>query len=216
MESVAMYQPPQFREDRKEVMHELMRLHPFATLISIKDGDICADHLPLLVHSEVPKYGIVRGHIAKGNTLWGSRTGATSALAIFQGPQAYITPSWYPSKKEHGKVVPTWNYAVVHARGEMRFIDDRDWLAAHLIELVERHERHRPAPWKISDAPEDYIERQLKGIVGLELEVTSLEGKWKVSQNKDATDRKGVQHGLLLEPGKDAAAIAKLVENRGH
>ena len=112
-------------------------------------------------------------------------------------------------------MVPTWNYAVVHARGKIRFINDRDWLAAHLIELTKRQERHRPVPWKISDAPEDYVERQLKGIVGLELEVTSLEGKWKVSQNRDAKDRRGVRRGLLLEPDRDAAAIAKLVETRG-
>lgn len=210
-----MYQPPQFREDRKEIMHELMRTHPFATLITIKDGDICADHLPLLIHSEVSQYGTVRGHVAKGNPLWRRGNDGPNALAIFQGPQAYITPSWYPSKKEHGKVVPTWNYAVVHARGEIRFIDDRDWLAAHLIELTTRQERDRPVPWKISDAPEDYVERQLKGIVGLELEITSLEGKWKVSQNRDAKDRKGVQRGLLLERDKDAAAIAKLVEAAG-
>jgi len=215
-EGTAMYQPPQFRENRKAIMHELMRSHPFATLVSIKDGDICVDHLPLLVHSEASQSGTIRGHIAKGNPLWRNGSAGFSALAIFQGPQAYITPSWYPSKKEHGRVVPTWNYAVVHARGKMRFIDDRDWLAAHLIELVKRHEGHRVVPWKISDAPDDYVGRQLKGIVGLELEVTDLEGKWKVSQNKDAKDRKGVQRGLLIEADRDAASMAKLVGTRGH
>jgi len=211
-EGTAMYQPPQFRENRKEIMHELMRSHPFATLITIKDGDICADHLPLLIHSEASQYGTIRGHIAKGNPLWCNESAGFNALAIFQGPQAYITPSWYPSKKVHGKVVPTWNYAVVHARGKLRFIDDRDWLAAHLIELTSRNERHRAAPWKISDAPRDYVERLLRGIVGFELEITSLEGKWKVSQNKEAKDRKGVQNGLLLESNQDATAIAELVE----
>ena len=210
-----MFEPAHFREDRVEVMHGLMRAHPFAMLVSTQDGRVNADHLPLVLHEHLSENGTLRGHIAKGNPLWLKRDGAGEVLAVFQGPQAYITPSWYPSKKQHGKVVPTWNYAVVHARGKLEFFEDRDWLLAHLTEITARREANRSEPWDVSDAPDDYVTKQLKGIVGIELRVASLSGKWKVSQNKDAQDRTGVQSGLLLEPDQDAAAVAELVGRVG-
>ena len=155
-----MHQPTFFREERTDIIHKLMRAHPFATLVSIQNGDICADHLPLVIHEEHSTSGTIRGHIAKGNPLW--RNGGTSSdiVAIFQGPQAYITPSWYPSKKEHGKVVPTWNYVAVHARGKLTLTDDNSWLLDHLSELTKRHEHNNPVPWNVSDAPDDFIQRQ--------------------------------------------------------
>lgn len=210
-----MYQPAMFHEDRVDVMQALMRAHPFATLVSTLGGAAQADHLPLVVHEELSEFGVIRGHIAKGNPLWRKRDGVTDVLAIFQGPQAYVSPSWYPSKKEHGKVVPTWNYAVVHARGVLAFNDDPRWLMDHLGELTSRNEGGRPAPWAVSDAPADYMARQLKGVVGIEIEVASLDGKWKVSQNKDALDRAGVAAGLLGEPRPDAAAVSELVTRLG-
>ena len=127
-----MYQPPLFREDRIEVMHDLMRAHPFALLVSCVVGSPTADHLPLVVHAELSAKGTIQGHIAKANPLWANRSKLSAAMAVFQGPQAYVTPSWYPSKKQHGKAVPTWNYAVVHARGDLRFVDDADCLSSHI------------------------------------------------------------------------------------
>jgi len=206
-----MYQPTHFREDRIDVMHDLMRAHPFASLVSLQAGGLAADHLPLVVMPELSDKGTVRGHIAKANPLWKERTVSPAVLAVFQGPHAYVTPSWYPSKKEHGKVVPTWNYAVVQAHGQLEFHDDRAWLLDHLQKVTRRQENHRPVPWEVSDAPEDYMARQLKGIVGIEFVITRLEGKWKASQNRSEQDRSGVQRGLLLEPGEDAAAVSRLV-----
>jgi transcriptional regulator len=211
-----MYQPPHFREDRIEVMHDLMRAHPFATLISVQAGCLSADHLPLVVSPELSEKGTVRGHIAKANPLWKQREDLSpTILAVFQGPQAYVTPSWYPSKKEHGKVVPTWNYALVQAHGELEFHDDPVWLLEHLREITRRQEGHRQVPWEVSDAPDEFIARQLNGIVGIEFAVTRLEGKWKVSQNRSEQDRNGVQRGLLLEPGEDAVAVSRLVGGVG-
>jgi len=210
-----MYQPAMFREDRVDVMHALMRARPFATLVSTLGGAAQADHLPLVVHEELSELGVIRGHIAKANPLWLDRDGTIDVLAIFQGPQAYVSPSWYSSKKEHGKVVPTWNYAVVHARGVLEFNEDPHRLMEHLGELTNRHEAARPAPSAVSDAPPDYMARQLKGLVGIEIKVTSLDGKWKVSQNKDALDRAGVAAGLLSNPQPDAAAVSKLVTRLG-
>ncbi len=195
-------------------MHELMRMHPFATLISIQNGEIVADHLPLVLHEDLSQSGTIRGHVAKSNPLWNNRADICSVVAVFQGPQAYITPSWYASKKVHGKVVPTWNYVVVHARGTLTMVDDETWLSEHLIEITNKHERHLVDPWKVSHAPDNFIERKLKGIVGVELVVEKLEGTWKVSQNKDEKDRAGIQKGLELENTCEAKAIAELVEHR--
>lgn len=208
-----MYQPPLFREDRIDVMQTLMREYPFATLVSSPAGHLSADHVPLVVHPELSDKGHIRGHLAVGNPLWRDTQGPIEVLAVFQGPQAYISPEWYPSKQEHGKVVPTWNYVVVHAHGTLRFIRDHDWLMVHLAELTARHERHRPSPWAVSDAPEDYVARQLKGLVGFEIDVTSLTGNWKVSQNKSVEDRAGVALGLQAENTGQATAISELVKS---
>ncbi|MBI4724558.1 MAG: FMN-binding negative transcriptional regulator [Rhodomicrobium sp.] len=210
-----MYQPPLFLEERIEIIHELMRAHPFATLVSLQSGNLSADHLPLVLHPELSDKGTVRGHIAKGNPLWKFSAGSMEILAIFQGPQAYVTPSWYVSKKEHGKVVPTWNYAVVHAFGELQFVEDQDWLLDHLNVLTRQHESHRPVPWEVGDAPHDFLARLLEGIVGIEFVINRLEGKWKVSQNRDEQDRLGVQRGLRLEQDEDATAISHLIDRIG-
>lgn len=207
-----MFQPPIFREERIEVMHDLMKEHPFATLVSSENGHLSADHLPFAVHSELSENGILRGHIAAGNPLCRGTQERMDVLAVFQGPQAYVSPSWYPSKQEHGKAVPTWNYAVVHAYGVLRFSKDPDWLKDHLVELTSRNESHRTSSWAVSDAPSDYLARQLKGIVGIEIEVETLSGSWKVSQNKADQDRAGVVAGLLRENATQAAAVSDLVK----
>jgi transcriptional regulator len=156
----------------------------------------------------------LRGHLSRANTQWRDYTPSVEALAIFSGPQHYITPSWYPEKQETGKVVPTWNYVVVHAYGYLKVIEDREWLMAHLARLTGIHEAGSSVPWKITDAPADYIASQVKGIVGLEMAIERLEGKWKVSQNRSEQDRSGVARGLAELNTADSLAMQALVEKR--
>lgn len=205
-----MYLPAHFEESRSEVLHALMREHPFATLVT-RDGEaVTANHLPLHLDPEGAPSGVLQGHIARANPL--SRHSAdTEVLAIFHGPQAYVTPSWYPTKREHGKAVPTWNYVVVHARGRLRVIDDPHWLRRQLETLVTRHESGFAEPWQISDAPPEYVDNMLKAIVGIEITVSDLTGKWKISQNQPEANRAGVVAGLRRIGTTDAEAIATLV-----
>lgn len=206
-----MYQPPQFQEDRVPVMHDLMRTHPFATLISYASDGISANHVPLVLHQDGSDFGTLRGHIAKANGLANNFDATVELLAVFQGPHHYVTPAWYPSKKQHGKVVPTWNYAVVHAYGTLRVIDDADWLLAQVQSLTNLHEAGRDQQWAVSDAPPDYVEKMLKGIIGLEIPISRLQGKWKVSQNKDDADREGVARGLKNEASSAATQMSDLI-----
>lgn len=208
-----MFQPPIFREERADVMHALMRAHPFATIVSAATGALTADHVPLVLHEEGEGV-ILRGHVAAGNPLFRQTDGAIETLAIFQGPQSYVTPSWYASKREHGKVVPTWNYVVVHARGTLRFVRETDWLLQHLRELTAQHESHRPEPWEVADASAEFVARQLKGLVGFEIAIGDLAGTWKVSQNKNAADSKGVEDGLRDEGDPLKASVSNLVRER--
>ena len=209
-----MFQPAIFQEDRLDVMHDLMRTHPFATLISSATGELTADHIPMILHDDGGEHGILRGHVSVGNPLFTKTDGTLDVLAVFQGPQTYITPSWYASKKEHGKVVPTWNYAVVHARGTLTFNRDENWLLRHLHDLTKQHEGHRPNPWAVSDAPDEFLKGQLRGLVGFEIQVSDIDGKWKVSQNKNEADKTGVASGLLDENTVDASAISRFVTER--
>lgn len=212
-----MYQVAAFREDRIGVMQQLMREHPLATLVTAIDGRPDANHLPLLLDPEPAPRGRLLGHVARANPLWREAAGGLDVLAVFQGPQAYVTPSWYETKRETGAVVPTWNYAVVHARCHLTVHEDRDWLHDLVTRLTNTHEAGRLQPWAVDDAPADYIERMLKAIVGIELRIDMLEGKWKVSQNRPAADRAGVAEGLAA--GRDdmqrqmaalvSAAVAK-------
>jgi transcriptional regulator len=204
-----MYAPPVFREDRVDVMQDLMRAHPFATLITIEDGQLNANHIPFALHIEGgSEFGILRGHVARPNPVWSEFDAAIDALVVFQGAHHYVTPSWYPSKAEHGKVVPTWNYAIVHAQGPLRAVEDPDWLLAHLHTMTDGQETGRDAPWNVDDAPPDYIEKMVRGIVGLEIPITRLDGKWKMSQNRNAADRAGVVAGLAAEGTEAAAEVA--------
>lgn len=205
-----MYLPAHFEESRRDVLHALMRARPFATLVSQGDEGPAADHLPLYLAAEAGPYGALRGHVARANPLW-QRAADRQVLAIFHGPQAYVSPSWYASKREHGKVVPTWNYAVVHARGRLRAIDDPAWLRAQLEALVARHEAGFAAPWRIADAPPDYVERMVAAIVGIEIPIGELTGKWKISQNQPAANRAGVVAGLAQQDSAEARWIAELV-----
>ena len=205
-----MYIPEMFHEDRIEVLHELMRAHPLATLVTQSGGALTADHVPLLLDTgDGPDR--LRGHLAAANPLCRGQVSELPALIIFQGPQSYVTPSWYASKQEHGKVVPTWNYAVVHVEGTLIFHRDPGWLHEQVTDLTSHQETRREAPWAVDDAPEDFVQRQLRAIVGIEIEIERITGKWKVSQNRSPVDRQGVAAGLDATPGPDSSAMAQLV-----
>jgi transcriptional regulator len=205
-----MYQVAAFREERIDVMHALIRAHPLAVLVTSAGGSLEANHIPLLIDPLPSPCGVLRGHVARANPLWKQRHDC-EVLAVFQGPQVYVMPSWYAEKHETGKVVPTWNYAVVHARGPLIVHDDRDWLRDLVSRLTNQQEAGLPQPWGIADAPADYIERMLGGIVGIEIPVQRIEGKWKTSQNRNDRDRAGVADGLKQSPDPRAQAMAALV-----
>ena len=194
-----MYLPDKFRETRIDVLHRCMRGNPLGTLVCVGASGLEADHIPFLVDPEPAPFGTLRGHVARANTLWRDCPTDQDVLVVFHGPDTYITPSWYAAKREHGKVVPTWNYVVVHAYGRPRFIEDRDWLHGHITQNTTEHETGRAEPWKVTDAPEDYLARQLGAIVGVEIPLTRLIGKWKANQNRTAADVRGVIQGLSEE-----------------
>jgi len=206
-----MYLPKHFEKTDLEALHQLVRAYPFGTLVTLAANGLEANHVPFLLQADPPPYGTLHAHIARANPLWHDLAPDVQALVIFQGPQTFVSPSWYPSKKETARVVPTWNYAVVHARGHIRVIEDRVWLRAHVEELTSRHEAERLAPWKVTDAPAEYVEKMIGAIVGLEIPVAQLSGKWKVSQNRSTRDREGVIDGLKQEGTDAAAAMATLV-----
>lgn len=189
-----MYLPPAFSEDRAEVLHQLMRTHPLATLVSHGSHGLVANLVPFILPEGEPT--VLRAHLARANDQLVDLYNAAEALVIFQGPQAYVSPSWYPTKQQHGKVVPTWNYVVVQVWGRPRVLDDAHWVRQHLENLTDEHERHRLNRWTVADAPEPYVAAQLKGIVGLEITIQRIEGKWKASQNQPAENRVGVATGL--------------------
>jgi transcriptional regulator len=209
-----MYTPRHFEETRVDVLHQLMRDEPFAMLVTMGPAGLNANHLPVELDPEPAPLGTLRGHVSRANEVWSTSDPGVEALVVFQGPQRYITPAWYPTKEETGKVVPTWNYVVVHAYGTPRFIEDPAWLRAHVERLSAIHEAGRAQPWQVSDAPEDYVAAQVRGIVGFELPIARLSGKWKVSQNRAAADRAGVTVGLRADADPASAAMADLVERR--
>ena len=211
-----MYQPPQFREDRIEMQHALIRAHPLGLLISAGPEGLLANPVPFLLDSAKSPLGTLRAHVARANPQWRTLSGRP-VLVVFQGVDTYVTPSWYETKRQTGKVVPTWNYATVQARGEAKVIAGEGWLAEQTHDLTEHHESHRAEPWKVEDAPKDFVAAQLKGIIGIEIEIAKIEGKWKVSQNRPVADRSGVAQGLSGEAAADpnALAMAHLVQTFG-
>jgi transcriptional regulator len=206
-----MYLPTYFKESRADVLHTLMRSHPLATLVTSSDSGLTANHIPVQTQSEPAPHGMLRGHIARANPLWKEYRADSEALAIFQGPHVYISPSFYPSKRETGEVVPTWDYAVVHAHGTLRFIQDAAWLKTLVVGLTNTHEASRQAPWKVDDAPPPYIEKMLSLIVGFEFSIVRLMGKWKLSQNHTAANRQGVVQGLRASAAENSREIADMV-----
>ena len=207
-----MYDVKAFREERVEVLHALIKAHPLATLVTSTVDGLEANHIPFLIYPvPVPegKFGTLRGHVARANPLWRSFNADVEVLAVFQGAQGYISPSCYPSKAQNGKVVPTWNYAVVHAHGPLVVHDDVEWLRNLVAPLTQSQELPREKPWHVTDAPADYIDSMLKAIVGIEIPIRRLQGKWKMSQNRMHQDRAGVINALATQGDEASLALLK-------
>ncbi|HET7556584.1 MAG TPA: FMN-binding negative transcriptional regulator [Rhodanobacteraceae bacterium] len=204
------YPHPWFREDRVEVLHDAIGAISFGTLLTHVQGEFVVTHLPLEADAEAGPKGTLRGHVGRYNPQWRDIGDGIPALAIFQGPHAYVSPSWYPGKREDPRQVPTWDYVTVHAHGTLRTVNDPDRLYAHLARLVKRNEHGRAEPWKITDAPADYLREQMCHIVGLELRIEKLEGRYKLSQNRDAADQEGARAGLASGNERERAVAAAI------
>ncbi len=207
-----MYTPPAFRINDLASQHEAMRHHPLATLVTRSGNGMVADHIPFMIDAGRGEKGVLRAHVARANPLWRTHPPDTEALVIFGGADHYITPSWYATKRETGKVVPTWNYVAVHAFGPIVVFDDEAWLRQQIGELTARQEAERSAPWAVTDAPAEFVATQIKMIVGIEIPITRIEAKWKVSQNRPQADRAGVIEGLEAAGDDASRAMAALVE----
>jgi transcriptional regulator len=208
-----MYLPKHFEQQDAAAMAQLLQLHPLATVAWQSAGGLAAEHLPLMWERGAGDgtHGTLRGHVARANPVWREAAGS-QVLAVFQGPHAYITPSWYPSKAETARVVPTWNYAVVHLHGRLRITEDSAWLRALVERLTDTHEAPHAQRWQVGDAPADYIEQMLRAIVGIEVVVEAVQAKWKMSQNRSAADRAGVAAGLesmASDASRGAAAMVR-------
>ena len=206
-----MYVPPHFKQDDVSVLHAAIRETGLGTLVTLGPEGMEASHVPMLIEPDPAPYGTLIGHVSRANPQWRTARTDVPALAMFLGPDAYVTPAWYATTGESGKVVPTWNYVAIHATGSLVFFEEPERLLALVTRLTDHHERGRRDPWAVSDAPADYVQGMLKGIVGFELTITRLEGKWKMSQNRPAHDRAGVVVGLTHEGGEAAAAVARIV-----
>ena len=202
-----MYIPPQFAENRPEVLHRIMREHPLGTLVRSEAGGLDADHIPFEFEPDTGPLGTLKAHVARNNPLWQRCPTGTPVLVIFRGAQAYISPNWYPSKHETHRQVPTWNYEVVHAHGTLSIHDDERYVRALVARLTREHDAAEPRPWKMGEAPPDYIQMMLGNIVGIEVQVTSLVGKSKLSQNRELRDRRNAAD-TLAERGRDGLAQA--------
>jgi transcriptional regulator len=206
-----MYVPKHFEETDRGVLHALIRSHPLSTWVTHGATGLIVNHIPFLLMADAGPHGTLVGHVARANPVWRSFSTTEPSVVVFQGAEAYISPSWYPSKQQHGKAVPTWNYAVVHAHGIPRAVEHPEWLRNHVTRLSEEHESQRAQPWKVSDAPHDYIDKMLGAIVGIEIPILSLAGKWKVSQNRPLPDQVGVAEGLNAQGDARAREMALLV-----
>ena len=207
-----MYLPPHFREEDSARLHALIRSRALGLLVTNGPGGLMANPIPFLLDAERGPHGTLRAHVARANPVWHEADGVREALVVFQDVDSYITPAWYASKREHGRVVPTWNYATVHVYGPLTVIDEAAWLHDQISALTDRHESSRSDPWAVTDAPEKFVEAQVRGIVGIEIPIARMEGKWKVSQNRSDADRDGVASGLREIGDADAVRMAEMVE----
>ena len=198
--ALAMYNPTHFVENRADVLQALVKAYPLATLVTLSNGGLVANYIPLLLRQDGTAFGTLVGHVARANPLWGATDLGVDVLACFQGPQVYISPSLYATKQEHGKVVPTWNYVVVQASGPLTVHDDADWIRAQVTELTQQQEADRAAPWGVDDAPRSYTDTMIRALVGISISVMTITGKWKVSQNQPPVNRTSVAEALAQSP----------------
>ena len=208
------YLPPHFAETDTATLHALVRAHPLATWVVQHEGELLVNHIPLLLDADRGERGTLVGHVARANPVWQALAAGAQSVAVFTGPQAYVSPNWYPSKHANGLAVPTWNYATVHAHGVPQAFEDAERILEVVTRLTQTHEAGQALPWQVSDAPVDYISKLLRVIVGIEMPVQRWVGKWKVSQNRSTADQQGVAAGLAGQPGEAAAQMAALVQTK--
>jgi transcriptional regulator len=209
-----MYVRQHFAETDVAVLHALIRAQPLGLWATQTDSELLVSHVPFLLDAARGPYGTLVSHVPRANPIWQAFSRTVPSVVVFQGPNAYISPSWYPSKHAHGKAVPTWNYVAVHAHGVPVTVEDKSWLVRHLNELTDTHEATQRLPWKVSDAPADFLDKMLEQIVGIEIPITKLVGKWKLSQNRPEPDRLGVVAGLLAQNTRQSREMAELVRER--
>lgn len=206
-----MYVPKHHEEKNISILHALVKTHSLAMWATQGDSELLVNHIPFFLDPTRGNLGTLVGHVAKANRVWQSFSTTVNSVLVFQGAETYITPSWYPSKHGHGEAVPTWNYAVVHVHGLPRAIENREWLLQHLNQLTDSHEAEQALPWKVSDAPQEFTERLLRSIVGIEIPIAKIVGKWKVSQNRSEPDKLGIVTGLLARDDQQSKEMASLV-----
>ncbi len=204
-----MYVPPHFEISNPEVLHDLIVHHPLGVLVTQSESGLNANHIPFELDATGSTHGILRAHVARNNAVWQLSTNGDEVLVVFQAEDAYISPNWYPSKHETHQQVPTWNYRVVHAYGRITIHDDEKYVRALVGRLTKKHEANQPKPWKMSDAPRDYMEMMVKSIVGIEIEITRMIGKFKLSQNRENRDRLNAGQ-VLVEQGNEVLGKAML------
>jgi transcriptional regulator len=207
-----MYIPKLHEESDLRVLHALVRAHPLGTWATQGQGELIVNHVPFLLDHAHGPYGLLRCHVARANNVWQLFSKTVPSVVVFHGPNAYVSPSSYPSRHDHGKVVPTWNYTVVHVHGIPAIVEEPARLIEHLTELTASQESHQAVPWRVSDAPAEFIEQMSRQIVGIEIPIAKIFGKWKVSQNRSATDRVGVADGLRRKNDEQSQEMANLVE----
>lgn len=210
-----MYEPSHFKVEDRAQLDAVIRQHPLATLVTVGEGGLIANPVPFVLHTDEGENGVLRAHLARPNAQWKAIAAGAETLVIFTGVERYVTPAWYATKQETGKVVPTWNYVTVQVRGPARTIDDAVWLRAQLESLTRQQEAPRAEPWAVSDAPEPFIAAQTRGIVGIEIEIASIIGKFKLSQNRREDDKLGVLNGLSANPESESQTMAALVKEHG-
>jgi transcriptional regulator len=208
-----MYNPSAYREDRLPVVHEFIRTHPFAMLVTNGPDGLFASHLPFVLDAEDGEHGTLVGHLARANPHVRMLDDGAESLVVFSGPHAYVSPNWYPGKQEHGREVPTWNYVTVHAYGAATTFNDAAELRALLDRLTDTHEAKFPKPWRVGDAPADYLEQMYRAIVGIRVPIARIEGKWKLSQNRQAPDRIGAKAGLAASFDPRDREVAALMRD---
>ncbi|MCV2369067.1 FMN-binding negative transcriptional regulator [Roseateles oligotrophus] len=209
-----MYIPPYHAETDLDTVQSLIDAQPLGAWVTLSPDGLIANHIPFILDRSRGEFGVLRAHVSRANTVWQRFSTEQDSLVMFQGPQSYITPSWYPTRLSEGKVVPTWNYAVVHAHGRPRAIEDPRWILQLLKDLTEHSEAGQAMPWKVADAPQEFIERLARAVVGIEIPITKLQGKWKLSQDEAMPDRLGTVAGLAALGDANSLALARLVEEQ--